>query len=83
MVTIEFVSQAMIIICGILTAWLSQDPKFENRRWSSIAGLIVQPFWFYSTYMNDQWGMFAVSFVFLVAYMRGFWECWIKKNRGD
>lgn len=79
---IDFIVQTAIIVCGVFSAWLSQDPEFEKRKWSSIAGLIAQPFWFYSTYINDQWGMFAVSFVFLAAYARGFWEHWIKKNRG-
>lgn len=80
LITPEIICQTVIIVAGAFAAWLSQDPKFKLRRWSSLAGLIAQPFWFYSTFVNEQWGMFAVSFIFTAAYVRGFYEGWIKSR---
>lgn len=77
----EQLCQVVIIVAGAFAAWLSQDPNPFKRKWSSIAGLAAQPAWFYSTYINDQWGMFLVSFIFTAAYARGFISFWIKKEQ--
>ena len=35
-------------------------------------GIIGQPFWFYATYTSEQWGMFAISFLFAYAQIKGY-----------
>lgn len=81
MITIEQLCQFVIIVAGAIAAWYSQDPNPSNRKWSSVAGLVTQPAWFYSTFVNHQWGMFLVSFIFAAAYARGFISFWIKKEQ--
>lgn len=63
--------QVMIAITGFGAAWVNQDPRGHVRRWACIVGLVGQPFWFYSTFTQEQWGAFAVVASYTVAFMRG------------
>ncbi len=71
------IAQIMIALFGVAAIWLSQDSRVEYRKYSSICGLISQPFWFYSTFMAEQWGIFALCFVYTAAWVKGFKLHWI------
>ncbi len=64
----------MIALTGVVAAWVNQDPRGRVRRWACVVGLIGQPFWFYSTITAGQWGTFAVTVGYTVAYLRGIWH---------
>jgi len=72
------ISQFCIAATGATAIWLSQDLKFYRRRWASVAGLAGQPFWFYDTFMAQQWGMFFLTLVFTAAWAKGFYNHWVK-----
>lgn len=36
-----------------------------------IIGFIGQPAWLYTSYTNEQWGIFALSFVYIFSYVNG------------
>lgn len=38
-----------------------------------LAGLVGQPLWFYTTWLNGQWGIFALCLVYACFYIRGVW----------
>jgi hypothetical protein len=70
--------QIAIFITGISAVWLSQDRKSAVRKYACLFGLAGQPFWMYSSYQADQWGVFILSFFYTVAWGKGFYLFWIK-----
>jgi hypothetical protein len=70
--------QIAIFITGISAVWLSQDRKSAVRKYACLFGLAGQPFWMYSSYQADQWGVFILSFFYTVAWAKGFYLFWIK-----
>lgn len=69
--------QIAIAILGAAAAWLSQERRESWRRWACIFGMLGQPFWFYASWQAGQWGIFAVSVLYALAWMRGLWVYWI------
>ena len=66
---ITFFSCVAIALLAVKKPW---------SRWGFIIGFIGQPFWFYSTWIHDQWGMFLVTCWFTISYGIGIWNFWIK-----
>ncbi|WP_404302190.1 hypothetical protein [Alicycliphilus denitrificans] len=73
--------QIAIALLGATAAWASQARNPGLRRWACIFGLLGQPFWFYASWQADQWGIFAVSIVYLGAWLRGLWVYWLAPRR--
>jgi hypothetical protein len=71
--------QIGIAVFGVTAARLSQDAREKVRRWACIAGLCAQPFWFYTTATNEQWGIFFLSFFYTEAWWRGVRTYWWKR----
>ena len=63
---------------GAAAAWLSQARSESFRRWACIFGMLGQPFWFYASWKAEQWGIFAVSVLYALAWMKGLWIHWIR-----
>lgn len=72
------VSNIFIVIFGVLAVWLSQSDKDYIRAYSSIVGLLSQPFWFYITIHTEQWGMVLVCCLYTVGWAKGFYNNWMK-----
>lgn len=68
--------QIGIAVFGVAAIALSQDARESRRRWACIAGLCAQPFWFYTTAINGQWGIFALSFAYTWSWARGVRTYW-------
>ena len=49
-------------------------------RWGYIVGILGQPFWFYATWVNAQWGIVLVTCWFTFSYGQGIWNFWINKE---
>ena len=43
-----------------------------------IIGMLGQPFWFYASWKAEQWGIFAVSVLYALAWMKGLWVHWLQ-----
>lgn len=71
------IDQGIILASGALAIWFSQDLREPWRRWSCVAGIIGQPFWFYSTWHSEQWGMFALTCFYTLAFLRGLYGLWL------
>lgn len=71
-------AQAGIVFFGVIAIWLSQDRRQRVARWSCVFGLCAQPFWYVASYSAGQWGIFAISFLYTAAWLRGFYNHWIK-----
>ena len=72
--------QIAIALTGSLAAWLSQDHRYNCRRYACLFGLIGQPFWFYATWKAQQWGIFTLSIIYTWAWYRGFRLYWLRKG---
>lgn len=77
------IDQVAIAVLGAAAAWLSQARSECFRRWACIFGMLGQPFWFYASWKAEQWGIFAVSVLYALAWMKGLWIHWIRPTRGD
>lgn len=75
-------AQIVIALTGATAVWLSQDQRETWRRWACIFGLIGQPFWFYSAWAAQQWGIFALCFLYTFSWARGFRNNWMRSNAG-
>jgi hypothetical protein len=72
------IEQIVIAVCGCVSVWLSQDTRGEWRRYACVVGIVAQPFWLYATWKAEQWGIFALTFVYAAAWLRGIWNYWLQ-----
>ncbi|MFA9285738.1 hypothetical protein ACCQ08_13200 [Comamonas sp. SY3] len=75
------IDQVAIAVLGAAAAWLSQARSESFRRWACIFGMLGQPFWFYASWKAEQWGIFAVSVLYALAWMKGLWVHWLQPRR--
>lgn len=71
--------QIAIALTGCVAVFLTQQDNHSLKKYASILGLIGQPFWFYTTYTNEQWGIFAMCFFYTYSWALGFYNGWVKK----
>jgi hypothetical protein len=71
------IDQIGIALFGALAVWLSQERRESYRRWACIFGMLGQPFWLYNSWVAEQWGIFAISILYVVVWMRGIWLHWL------
>jgi len=69
--------QIFIAITGLAAVFLSQSTG-DKRKYACFFGMASQPFWFYTTYTNEQWGIFALTFFYTYAWVLGFVNNWVK-----
>tara|TARA_Y100000296_G_C4945188_1_gene143460 strand:- start:110 stop:349 length:240 start_codon:yes stop_codon:yes gene_type:complete len=74
------VAESIIFILGAASVWVSQG---ANAKYACILGLIAQPFWFYVTFIAEQWGLFALTVVYTFAWVRGINTYWRKDGSKD
>ncbi|WP_423454218.1 hypothetical protein [Ottowia sp. VDI28] len=72
--------QIAIALLGALAAWLSQARTDSARRWAPVFGMLGQPFWFYASWEAGQWGIFVVSVLYALAWMKGLWVYWLSSK---
>lgn len=72
------IEQVGIALFGVAAIRLSQDARERVRRWACICGLCAQPFWFYATWRAEQWGIFALCFLYSWAWLKGVRTYWWK-----
>jgi hypothetical protein len=74
------IEQLFIAITELVAIWLLQDKRESHRKFAPIFGLLGQPFWFYSSYIADQWGAFILCFFFTAAWIKGLKDYWFTKR---
>ena len=73
------IDQIMIGVTGTLAVYFSQTSNVKLKRWACILGLIGQPFWFYTTYTAEQWGIFILAFIYTAGWLVGVRTYWFKE----
>jgi hypothetical protein len=69
--------QIAIALTGVVAIWLSQDSRDDWRKYACLFGMAGQPFWFYSAYTAEQWGIFVLCFFYTYAWFKGVRLHWI------
>ena len=64
------IDQFFIMIFGCSAIWLVSR-KEDYRKWGYLIGLISQPFWFYSSYKAEQYGIFFLSLFYTYSWTQG------------
>jgi nicotinamide riboside transporter PnuC len=71
------ISQVVIMVTGIASIILVA----KKNKWGFLIGLLAQPFWFYTTTVNKQWGLFLLTIAYTFVWSYGIYEWFIKKNK--
>ena len=71
------ISQIAIFLFGTSAILLVS----KKNKWGFILGMLSQPFWYITSYMNHQWGIFFMNIVYTVSWGIGIYEWWIKDNK--
>lgn len=72
--------QVMIFLCGASAIWLVGRTESWSR-WGYILGALGQPFWFYITLANEQYGIFLLCLFYAYSWCQGIWNHWAKPWR--
>jgi len=73
---LDIIAQIGIFIFGIAAIILVS----RKNKWGFVFGLISQPFWYITSYLNGQWGVFLVSVVYTASWAYGIYE-WFYRER--
>lgn len=73
----ETISQVMIFLLGASGIWLVAR-KEDWKRWGYIVGMLAQPFWLYTSIVNEQWGVVALTAFYAYSWGMGIYNYWIK-----
>ena len=69
--------QIAIALTGVVAILLTQQSNDKYKKYACIFGLVGQPFWFYSAYQAEQWGIFVLCVFYLYAWALGFYNNFI------
>ncbi len=73
----DSISQVVIAILGVAAIILVA----KKNKWGFVFGLISQPFWFITSFLNKQWGVFFLSMVYTCSWLYGIYEWFFKKRK--
>lgn len=65
----EIASQVMILVGAASMVFVG-----GGNRWGFVMALLIQPFWYYTTWRNRQWGVLSASLIYTVAWALGIYH---------
>ena len=68
--TLDSISQVGVFIFGVSAILLVA----RKNKWGFVAGILSQPFWFYTAYHHRQWGIFLMNFVYAGTWIYGLYN---------
>jgi hypothetical protein len=77
-----YITQFFIFIFSASAIWFVG----RTEKWSKygyVLGLLSQPFWFYSTITQKQYGMLCLTIFYTYSWGQGFYNHFIKKKPTD
>ena len=72
----DLISQIAIAVLGLASIFLVA----KKIKWGFVLGLATQPFWFITSYLNGQWGVFVLSIGYTFVWCFGIYEWFYKKK---
>ena len=55
----------------------------KKNKWGFVLGLLSQPFWFITSFLNQQWGIFFLNFIYSGTWLLGIYEWFFKNNKNE
>ena len=74
------IEQIMIAVFGLTAVFMSQTKSKKLNKLACLFGMASQPFWIYSTFTNELWGMLVLTMFYTFAWGMGIYNNWIKKQ---
>ena len=74
---LDTISQIGIFAFGVLAILLVA----RKNRWGFVFGVLSIPFWFYTAYVHQQWGVFFANFAYAASWFYGFYQWFFKKEK--
>jgi hypothetical protein len=74
--TLDTVSQGGLTVFSVAAILLVA----KKNKWGFVVGLLSEPFWFITSYLNKQWGIFILSVVYTGTWAFGIYE-WFYKDK--
>ena len=71
--TISQIGVAVLMIPAIILV-------ARKNKWGFILGVLAQPFFFITTYMHKQWGLFLLALIYTGSWTYGVYEWFYKKK---
>jgi hypothetical protein len=72
--------QVVIAFTGVIAIFLTQQKNESIKKYGCLFGLAGQPFWFYSAYTSEQWGIFVLCLFYTYAWCLGVKNNWLNKK---
>lgn len=72
------IDQIAIVLLGIGSLYFYNN---KNIVWGASLGLLAEPFWFYSAYTTEQWGIFVSACMYTCLFVYGLWKAQIGELR--
>lgn len=76
---LDLISQIGLAVFG-LTAIILVAKK---NKWGFVVGLISQPFFLITSYINKQWGLFILSIAYTFVWIFGIYEWFFKSKKNQ
>jgi nicotinamide riboside transporter PnuC len=76
MITLDLIAQIGITIFGVSAIILVA----KKNKWGFVLGLISCPFWFITSYLNKQVGVFFLNIVYTGTWIYGIYNWFYKKD---
>jgi len=73
----DTISQIGIAIFGISAVILVA----KKNKWGFVLGLLSQPFWLITSFINKQWGVFILSIIYVGSWAFGVYEWFFRKDK--
>ena len=70
--------QIFIAFTGVIAIWITQQKNNDIKKYACFFGLAGQPFWFYSAYTNEQWGIFFICVFYTYSWFIGLKSNWLE-----
>lgn len=69
----DYMCQAILTCCGIGSLYFMASKDARKRLLAGSIGLLGEPFWFATAYINDQYGVMILVFVYGAGWIRVVW----------
>lgn len=73
----DSISQIGITIFGVAAIILVA----KKNKWGFVFGLLSQPFWIITSFINKQWGVLFLSIIYIGSWTLGVYEWFYKKEK--
>jgi nicotinamide riboside transporter PnuC len=75
MSSLDALAQFGILVFGLSAMFLVA----RKNKWGFVLGLLTQPFWFTTAFLNEQWGVFLNSIVYTGIWVYGIYNWFWKR----